>query len=404
MATQATRPEAVPAKPDVRPFFVGWSVYVLIVALFGVLLLRAASPSFDFRTFYAAGYLVRTQPSQLYDLGQQQQVQSALVSPGEIALPFLHPSYEALLFAPFSLLRYQAAYFSFIAVNLLLLAGIFVAAYPLFAQVIPVWQPRPGLMLFPYLPLLLTIWHGQDSLVFLLLCCLVWRQLESGHDTAAGCLLAAGLFKFQLAIPMAILLAARRGWRFCAAFVATGAVVVALCIEITGGTGAAMMLRLLTAGSLAGDNGTAAQQAMVIKPLAMPNLFGLLFPVTQHLPSRLAFVVVATVSLTVLAWCAYLVRAARQERVAFAISILCGGLVSYHMYLYDLTLLLLAVALLGAQAGRRALLLFYGVPLIVLLFTGPRWIFLLAIPALALLWRASRQANARTLTAAPATT
>ena len=58
-----------------------------------------------------------------------------------------------------------------------------------------------------------------------------------------------------------------------------------------------MMLRLLTAGSLAGDNGTAAQQAMVIKPLAMPNLFGLLFPVTQHLPSRLAFVVVATVSL-----------------------------------------------------------------------------------------------------------
>lgn len=377
-----------------RPFLIGWAVYVLIVALFGVLLLRAASPSFDFRTFYAAGYLVRTHPSQLFDLASQHQVQSALISPGEIALPFLHPSYEALVFAPFSLLKYQTAYFCFMGLNLLLVLGIFAAAYPPFSQEIPIWQPRPGLMLFPYLPLLLTIWHGQDSLLFLLVCALVWRELECEPDWTAGALLALGLFKFQLAIPMAVLLTARRGWRFGTAFIAGAAAVVALCIAITGAHAQAVMLRLLTAGSLALNNGVSAQQTMVIKPLAMPNLFGLLFPVTRFLPSRLAFAVVAAASLALMCWCVYMVRKTRDERVSLAVCVVCASLVSYHMYLYDLDVLLLVPALLAPRNDRWVLLLFYGLTLALLLFTGPAWLFLLAIPTLALLWHVSRVALA----------
>jgi Glycosyltransferase family 87 len=171
----------------------------------------------DFRSFYAAGYLMRTQPTQLYDLAQQERVQHAIISNDAFVLPFYHPCYELLLIAPFSFLRYSRAYFAFIAFNMLLLLAIFFAARPTFSSIVPVYQPRPGLMLFIYIPVMLTILFGQDSILLLLLVCIAWRQLEFGNDLIAGCLLALALFKFQIVIPMAALIALQRGWRFLGA-------------------------------------------------------------------------------------------------------------------------------------------------------------------------------------------
>ena len=252
----------------------GWGVYAAAMLFCGVVL-RTTSLSFDFRTFYAAGVLVRTDPAHLYDLAAQQQVQNARVSVKGAALPFLHPSYEALVDAAFAWMPYRAAYLSFMGFNLLLvLAAFFVGRG---SGAMALWPERAGAVMFLFVPLLVTVWQGQDSILFLLVCCLAWRKLEEGHDARAGVALALGLFKFQLAIPMAVVLVARRGWRFAAGFAAAGAGVAAACFAMVGRAGSAVVMRLLVAGSLAHDQGAAAQQAMVIKPTAMPNLVGLLY-------------------------------------------------------------------------------------------------------------------------------
>ncbi len=178
---------------------------------------QISSRAFDFRQFYAAGYMVRTQTAALYDLQRQKQVQDTLVSSLPLPLPYVHPSYEALFFAPLSLLNYRAAYLVFICINVLLLGTTFFIARPWFSHV-PGLQPRPGLMFFLFVPVIIAVWQGQDSLLFLLLCCSAWAQLQRGRDALAACLLALCLFRFQLVIPLAVLIAVRQRPRFSAAF------------------------------------------------------------------------------------------------------------------------------------------------------------------------------------------
>jgi hypothetical protein len=122
----------------------------------------------------------------------------------------------------------------------------------------------------------------------------------------------------------------------------------------------------------------------------MPNLAGLLSPLTQRIAARPALLIVAAVSATVFGWCLYLVRRAKDERVAFAISMACALLVSYHLNIPEEALLLLPLALVSRQLSRAALFAIYMLPLAVLFLGGANWIFLLAIPTLWILWAASR--------------
>lgn len=367
---------------DTRPFFIAWVLYCVVVLALGNFALRNISQSFDFRSFYAAGYLMRTGRSDLYDLSRQQEVQRTLISPSSGTLPFAHPSYEALLYAPFSLLSYGRAYLCYLLFNLLVLAVLFLYAYRLFSSYILLWQPRPGLMFYPFLPLFLAIWQGQNALIFLAICCAVWIQIEKGADFRAGSLLALALFKFHVAVPLAILCAVRRTWRFSAGFLFASAVVVAVCLSLTGRVGFILFLRHVVATSLLHDQSQAAQLAISVFPGNMVNLVGLLSPITQHLQAGLAFAAIAGVSLALTAVCLYQVRVAEDERVAFAIAVLCSMLVSYHLFISDASLILLPLALLARRLSRLLLLAIYAIPPLVVLGMGRGWNFLLAIPTI----------------------
>ena len=69
------------------------------------------------------------------------------------------------------------------------------------------------------------------------------------------------------------------------------------------------------------------------------------------------------VALPVFLLCARAVRRA-DLKVAFSIAILCALLVSFHLFIYDLTLALLPIALLGKRINRYVLLSLFGLPLI----------------------------------------
>src|SRR5260370_10802523 len=76
----------------------------------------------DFRQLYAAGYMVRTgHANELYDYDAQKYFQDKLVSPAQIALPFVRPAYQALVFDPLSRLTYRKAYFAFLVINVVIL-------------------------------------------------------------------------------------------------------------------------------------------------------------------------------------------------------------------------------------------------------------------------------------------
>jgi hypothetical protein len=73
----------------------------------------------DFRNLYAVGYMVRVgHGHEIYNYAAQKKFQDALVSRGEIAVPFIRLAYQALLFAPVSLLPFRQSYCAFLLFNI----------------------------------------------------------------------------------------------------------------------------------------------------------------------------------------------------------------------------------------------------------------------------------------------
>jgi hypothetical protein len=240
-------------------------------------------------------------------------------------------------------------------------------------------------MFFFFLPAVLAALCGQDSYLSLLLYCLAWRNLESGREMSAGCFLALALFKFQLAIPIAALIGIRRGRRFAAGFLITAAAVAALCVGIVGWAATVEFIRVLAGAATAMNKSRIVKLRMGVYPYAMPNLAGLLYACGRRLllPNAILTGLTAVCSLGLFTWCARAVRHTDQN-TAFSIAILCGLLVSYHLFIYDLTLALLAVALLAGRNQRYIVLALFCLPL-ALLFFGSNAFSFLALPLLAVL-------------------
>jgi hypothetical protein len=141
--------------------------------------------------------------------------------------------------------------------------------------------------------------------------------------------------------------------RFAVGFSTAGALVTILSILLVGRSASMSLIHLLRAGSLESDQGTAAQFEMAIHPLFMPNISGVLYALgTRLLAPRIAFSAVALLSLYLTLWGISLMKKRTREAVAFSVAILCGLLVSNHLYIHDVTLLLLPIALVGPEHPR----------------------------------------------------
>ena len=361
-------------RASMRPFVWAWIAYTALVVVIaaGIWIPTGIHKEMDFRSLYAAGMLARTDPSHLYDLSRQKQLQQSLVKNDGLAIPFGHLAYDALLYVPFSFLKYQTAYLLMILCNAILIPLCFLAAREEFSAMIPMWQPRAGFIFFTFMPTAIALAQGQDSLVLLLTLCLTWRLLNRTHHFAAGLLLANLLLKPHLAVLLLLFLAVRYGWRIVAGFAAGGAVVTAICLPFLRHGGWKAWLGVLSDLSLASGNSPAQEAAMGIYSWAMPNLRGaLLFALGHEASSRVLFVIVGVVSLAVLAWALVIVRKL-TPRNAFAFSVIATVLVSYNFEAHDLVILLLPMVLMeidGNKALARCRDIVLGLPTILLLVT-----------------------------------
>ena len=313
-----------------------WGALALVLWVVAYAMLPNLGRNYDFRTFYAAGGLVRQAPSQLYDLRAQDALQNAIANPHQ-PLPFYHPAYEALLFVPFSLLSYRGAYFVFQGLNLLALGACYMIA-PLDGA-LERW--RAGVV-FLFAPVLISLLFGQDSILFLLLLCVVWRLLLSDRDTAAGVVLALALFKLAVIPIVAVLLCVRRGRRFTVGFCTTAVALSLVCVRITGVSGSVEYVRLLARDGIA-----VAQNVPAAFPGLMPTLHGLLYVTLGHLLTlRMFTFMYCVLSIGLLALGMIVVRRTIELSVAFCTAIVCGVLLSPHLFGYDFAALVLPLMLL----------------------------------------------------------
>ena len=279
----------------------------------------------DFRQLYAAAYMMRTgQGSTIYDADAQRRTQRDVVSGSGCYIPFIRPAYEALLFAPLSLLPYRAAYVSLLCLNLVLLV--------VFVAVMSRGSPWDGALaagiVLSFLPVSIALFAGQDSVLLTLILAASCVLLDRQRPLAAGAVAGLGLFKLQLTIPILLLFLAWRRWRFCAGFALSGLLIALISIPVAGVHQFASYMHLV-------------QQVSSNKGLAvplMPNLHGLLLGTMGWIPPA------ATVAADLAVACLLAIFLPRLRGAhALMLAIPAAAFCSHYLFNHDLTPVLLPI-------------------------------------------------------------
>lgn len=303
----------------------------------------------DFPDFYcAARMLLDGHGSQLYDSAWQYRYQTQYAE--RIGTLYIHPPFEIVLYLTVAWLPLKYAYLLWTSLNLLFLA---IASRALAQAAFPTWnwQMLPVLAL-TFVPLLLCLMQGQDSIVLVLIVVLAYVALRSERNFAAGCWLALGLFKFQLILPVIlVLLFAMHGLRKRA--LASGFAIVTIALVGSSAAVSGLPVFRIYPEFLAH---LPAQRFAGIIPPTMPNFRGLAYLLfhRDQSPAAGAVVLVLSVIALIATWHVWkdahiasaLPTPARDPfDLAFSATVLFSLSVSYHLNPHDVTLLLLPIAL-----------------------------------------------------------
>ena len=362
-----------------------WVFFAAMAATHGFFLWRVgdgiARGDPDFTVFYTAGKMLREgRASQLYQSHAQLAVQAEFAQDSDIRrgpLPYIHPPFEAVFFLPLTFLPYAQAYTVWNLTNLVTLIGVIVLLRTLLIplKMVPLWQ----IILFclAFFPIFANFHQGQDAILLLLVVTLSFRALDRDAGFLAGCWLGFGLFKFHLIVPLAVILAFWKGRRFLLGFAAVGSAVVLVSLGLVGWRGAlqypAYAWTVVSQPTFGG-----------IPPRQLPNLFGLLagWPLSQRIESIMNFVVVA-ISVILVTMVSGLRRHAREResfRLCLAVAIIASVLVGYSTNTYDLSLLVVPLAIIAslllrnysANSPNWRTLIAPAIPLLI----SPLWFFL----------------------------
>lgn len=301
----------------------------------------------DFSGAYTAGRILRQgNGSRLYDDELQESIQRSFsplaVQKRGTILPYIHLPYEALFYAPLARFSYLSAYGIWLAVNLVLLGAIpFLLRrrlQTLGKEPLYLWW----LACFAFFPIFVTLIQGQDSILLLFLYCLAWRTMERGSDFVSGSWLALGLYKYHLVVPF--VLAMWRRAKLWAGFLTIATVLGIISLTITGWPALLRYPRYLwrTEHDL--------RYGFNTLPGLIANLRGLISGVV---PAGQAEVEIGLTALLSLILLVLMMHAAAKtpapdpvgRQALFALGLVGAVLLSYHMYVHDMSVLFLAIIL-----------------------------------------------------------
>jgi hypothetical protein len=310
----------------------------------------------DFSEFYAAGQIVRQGLGhELYDLKLQAEYQLQ-VAP--VHAFYLRPPFEALLFVPLSFLAYRAAYLTWLLFSLALLIAVanlirrdtnIMNALLQYARGIPIDFGLLFILLLTFAPVMNCLLIGQDSVLMLLLYTLSFSALQRRQERTAGVFLACGLFKYHLVLPFAIVFALRRRWAFLSGFAVGGLVLMAISVMVSGlGVIVSYPKMFLNPGY---------RKLMNFQPEYAANIHGLIsFLAGAKIPAVVSVVLTAVLSIITL-WFTARNWNENQLDLSFSATVLATILTGFHAFIYDLSLLVLPVAIVCGELAKRNILL-----------------------------------------------
>ena len=303
-----------------------WSALLLVLTcayaiLFGFVFRRFAfgEPG-GFPVFYTAGKLARYDLRGLYS----QHLQNLFHPLNNGVGYFFHLPYETILLIPLSYLPQTLAFALWTLLNLGCLLGVAMILrrhFPEFAWLTP----------FAFGPTLSLVLNGQDLGILALLVALAFDRFTHEKDLQAGAILALGLFKFPLIVPLVAILAFRY-WRVFIGFIVLSVPLLLGSALVVGKQGIQDYLAL--------THGTDAKEAASILT-NLRGMMGVLFG------PHTAVVIVLSVALVVLGAS---MRAARIPM--FCVALVVTLLVSWHAHLYDALILLIPMAWMSESRSR----------------------------------------------------
>lgn len=296
----------------------------------------AAAPAhFDFGgAFYIAARMLHLGlRHQLFDVTMQRQLQlHYLHATGAL---FYSPAIVAVLYWPTAFLSATGAYLFWSILNM----AILLACARYLGDLLGDKHRSLSLfiMMFLFLPVHLQFLQGQVDLLLLLILLVALSAMVRQKDFLAGFVLALGLIKFQIVIPLALILILRRKWRTVGGFAVGGFLFASACAVVTGVHSALSYPRLLLRVS--------TQASAGVNPWMMPNLRGLFFRIAHH---DLLPIILWSTAMVLLIFAARYWRSTSQ---GFAVAIVASMLTSYHMNPHSLVLMLIPLIVLMKVAG-----------------------------------------------------
>jgi len=295
----------------------------------------------SFRQLYTAGYMVRAgHAHELYDYNAQKFFQDQLVSREAVLMPFIRPPFDALVFVPFSFLSYSSAYVAFLVLSVGLLAVSVRLLRPWMENLRASHKWLPIAIFASFVPVASALVLGQDSILLLALLSASMLALDKERNFTAGALAGLGLFKFHLLIPLALFFLCWRRFRFFAGFSSVAAALALISIVVA----SPAQIRFY-AGSLLnigqGGNGGAHELLRYPLPITMmASVHGLVNGIFQG-PSIQRTIVTILLVVGVMLWIAIAVPRTCPIQWMVSIALTTAVLVSYYLFIYDLTILLL---------------------------------------------------------------
>ncbi len=358
----------------------------------------------DFVVYYTAATILRDGLShQLYVEQVQSEVQKRFTGPlpGRLApLPYIHPPAEALIFVPLTRLSFRQAFLLWDLLNIAILFGVAWLLRPgvSWLRLVPPWEFVLGSLAF--FPVFESLLQGQDSILQLLFCVLAWKALTKKKDVLAGGWFALGAFKFQLMLPIVLLIVIWKRKRVLIGFMAVSVVLALISVGLVGWQGLlhypSFVLQIANTPTLGG-----------VPPDFIPNLHGLVMGWPFHLSGA------AGTAVILLSSAGLFVFAVARGRIGpgpgngalhFLLAIAVSDLIGWQTNVHDFSLLVLPLVLIAdycwrmppRQAKGRFALLYPAIPILI----SPLWLVLwlaaghmnlMAIPLLWWVWKIGRE-------------
>jgi hypothetical protein len=283
-------------------------------------LITPGAQKHDFLNLYTGASLALDGKfASMHDVDVQLQREREFVPSTDALVPFVRPSFYALLLAPLALIPFAKAFWVWIAVQSALLIGCWAWGFRQFG---------PNALVFAAfsLPGPLGIASGQDCVILLALFIIAYELKDRGKAGWSGAALALMLIKFHLVLLWPVALLVQRRWKMLAGFCAVAAAEAGLSLALGGIEGARTYVALLRNKSL--DHLSPSKELMICFQGLTENL-GIESPA-----------VTGTIIAAILLLFVFAVYQAPLWKM-FAVTAVASLLVAPHVYGYDATLLLL---------------------------------------------------------------